>query len=76
MKCCYSKSILYVTLEYLQISWLDWFYFYILGGGQIVFLKDGTIFLSLLLDVLRIVMSAFPFLVQVECGILRMQNVL
>ena len=60
-----------IFLTILQLLyWLNWFQFFIIEGGLIVFLIDRMIFLSPILDVTRMPMSTVSFLAQLESAIL------
>ena len=52
------------------LNWLNWFHFLILMGGLLVILTDCMIFLSPLLDKIRMSISTVSFLAQLDSGIL------
>ena len=64
-----------ITLVDVRLNWPIWFHFHIVEGGLLVILIDCMIFLSPLLDVTRMSMSAVSFLVQLNSGILCLYNV-
>ena len=53
---------------------LNWFHFFFLEGGPLVFLIDCVIFLSPFLDVTRMSMSVVCFFAQLNSGILCLLN--
>ena len=64
-----------ITLVDVRLNWLNWFHFHIVEGVLLVILIDCMIFLSPLLDVTRMSMSAVSFLAQLNSGILFLYNV-
>ena len=48
-----------ITLIDVHLNWLNWFHFLFLEGGLLFILLDFMIFLSPLLDVTRMYISAF-----------------
>ena len=54
----------------VRLKWLNWLHFLLLEGGVFVILIDCMIFLSPLLDVIRMSMATVSFLAQVESGII------
>ena len=52
------------------LNWLNWFHFLILMGGLLVILTDCMIFLSPLLDKIRMSISTVSFLAQLDSEIL------
>ena len=63
-----------ITLVDVHLNWLSRFHFLALAGGSLVILKDCIIFLSPLLDVIRMFLSTFSFLAQPEFGIICLEN--
>ena len=59
-----------ITLVDVLQNWRNWLHFLFLEGGLLVVLIDFMIFLSLFLDVTRMVMSTVSFLAQLDPGIL------
>ena len=55
-----------ITLVGVHLNWLNWFHFFILGGGLLVILIDCMIFLPPFLDVTRISMSTVSFLATLQ----------
>ena len=55
-------------------NWLNRFHFLILVTGPVVIVIGCMIFLSPFLDIIRMSMSSFPFLIQLGSGILCLQN--
>ena len=64
-----ASSCIFLTILQL-LYWLNWFQFFFIEGGLIVFLIDRMIFLSPILDVTRMPMSTVSFLAQLESAIL------
>ena len=54
----------------VRLKWLNWLHFLLLEGGVFVILIDCMIFLSPLLDVIRMSMATVSVLAQVESGII------
>ena len=64
-----ALSLFYRYLVDIHLIWLNWFNFLILEGVLLVILMD-FLFLSLFLDVTRMLMSTVSFLVHLGSGIL------
>ena len=70
-----SLSLFYtIPLVNIHHNWLNWFHFLIYEGELLVILIECISFLSPYLDVTRIFMSEFCFLVQLNFGILCLQD--
>ena len=59
-----------ITLVDDHLNWLNWLHFFILEGGLVDILIDCMIFLSRLLDFIRIYISTVSFLTQVDFVVL------
>ena len=68
-----QKHFLRYTLVDVHLKWLNWFYLFILMGGQLIILVD-RVFLSIFLDVTMMSMPTFSFLAQLDFWIPCLQN--
>ena len=62
------------VMENVYLVWLNWFPYLVLVGGFVVILKDCMVFLSPLLDDIRMSIPTVSFIVQLYTEILCLQN--
>ena len=62
------------VMENVHLVWLNWFPYLVLVEGFVVILKDCMVFLSPLLDDIRMSIPTVSFIVQLYPEILCLQN--